>query len=151
MLVAELYKRLIRQMQTRTFGLPMLLLQRKGRTETVVVVVLAFVVLKGFDPEEVTRVKVAVCLILYVQDWPLAEELLEFGCSTIGVDESVSLDQYTSEIRLCKVFTGQLLSFPVAVVPFAGCCDPKGKYFVWRDRFQIDGDRLSVSCLIISP
>ena len=39
------------------------------------------------------------CLILHVQDWPLAEELLEFGCSTVGVDESfVSPDQYTGEI-----------------------------------------------------
>ena len=135
MQTAEFCKKLIRQMQTRTSGLPMLLLQRRCRTETVVVVVLAFVVLKGFDPEEMTRVKVAMCLILYVQDWPLAEELLEFGCLTVGVDESVSLDQYTSEIRLCKVFTGQLLSFPVAVVPFAGCCNLNGKYFVWRDSF----------------
>ena len=57
--------------------------------ETVVVVVLAFVVLKGFDPEEVTRVKVAVCLILYVQDCHWRR-----NCLSLDVQRLVSMNPF---------------------------------------------------------
>ena len=45
------------------------------------------------------------------------EVMLDSGCTTVGVRrEFVSNEQYTGDIRHCKLFSGQVFSFPVALV-----------------------------------
>ena len=52
------------QKQVQTFVLSVLLSQQRSCMDTAVMVALVFVVLKAFDPEEVDRAGVAMCLIL---------------------------------------------------------------------------------------